>query len=437
MEKQRRTSSIVWRMNVHYQMDRFFRVLGMDVTFLCAVVLTYLYAAESSSAAGFHLHSTRRFFLGSVQYPEALQKWFRHAPEWLMRLSRLSYKVVSPKGESAFIHAGTWACVAGVVFLILIIVQLVTWAASWMIENGRLRAYLKPIDELAFAAERLSQGSFSEESLQKLEHSLDQIDRTDARVSIGDHDLMGLENAINNLLTRLQKSYQAQTRFVDDASHELRTPVAVIQGYASMLERWGMDDRKTLEESVHAIREESDHMKTLIDQLLFLARGDMGRQKFQMERLDAREIMKEIREESEMIDETHPYECLADEEVPVMAERAMLKQAVRILVDNAAKYTPASGKITLRARVYQDQALLEVQDEGMGIKKQEAEHIFERFFRGDDARGSTKGSGLGLSIARWIVEKHGGEISVFSIPDMGARFTISLKRASHADAALE
>ena len=422
MENQRkRTSSLVRKINVHYQIDRFWRMFWMDLGLLAAVLISFFYGAESMGRTGFDPKNLRHFPLGAAQFELPAS-----APQWLERLSRVQYEVVSPEGVKQVIEAGRFFAVMGAVFAAVVILQLVIWLCSWIVENGRLRAALKPIDEIALAAERLSYGPLNEESLQRLEQSLDAINRTDARVTTGDKELAGLENAINNLLTRLQKSYQAQTRFVDDASHELRTPVAVIQGYASMLERWGMDDRKTLEESVHAIREESDHMKTLIDQLLFLARGDMGRQKFSLEKVDAREILKEIREESEMIDNRHPYECLAEVSSYVMAEPAMLKQAIRILVDNAAKYTPEGGKISLRARNHGDRVLLEVQDEGIGIRQEEAARLFERFFRGEEVRGSTKGSGLGLSIAKWIVEKHQGEISVFSIPDIGTRFTIEL-----------
>ena len=196
------------------------------------------------------------------------------------------------------------ACaVIGVVFC----VQFLSWLIDWSSQNRRLREYMRPIDELAMTAEKLSVQGIDEERIQNLEEAIDQLTASENNISTGDSDLKGIENAINNLLKRLQASYREQTRFVDDASHELRTPIAVIQGYASMLERWGMDDRATLEEAVHAISEESAHMKELVDQLLFLARGDGGRQQFHPEPIQAEELMKEICEESEMIDHRHQY----------------------------------------------------------------------------------------------------------------------------------
>ena len=212
---------------------------------------------------------------------------------------------------------------------------------------------------------------------------------------------------------------------MDDASHELRTPIAVIQGYASMLERWGMDDRATLEEAVHAISEESAHMKELVDQLLFLARGDGGRQQFHPEPIQAEELMKEICEESEMIDHRHQYILVQKWDGYIQADVAMVKQAIRILVDNAAKYTPEGGKITLRLELCEDgRAGLGVQDEGIGLKAEEAAHMFERFFRGDAVRGTTQGSGLGLSIAKWIADRHHAVIDVVSFKGVGSRITI-------------
>ena len=121
-----------------------------------------------------------------------------------------------------------------------------------------------------------------------------------------------------------------------------------------MLERWGMDDRATLEEAVHAISEESAHMKELVDQLLFLARGDGGRQQFHPEPIQAEELMKEICEESEMIDHRHQYMLVQKWDGYIQADVAMIKQAIRILVDNAAKYTPEGGKITLRLELCED-----------------------------------------------------------------------------------
>jgi Signal transduction histidine kinase len=140
------------------------------------------------------------------------------------------------------------------------------------------------------------------------------------------------------------------------------------------------------------------------------------------------EMLKEIHDESEMIDPNHDYRLSVDEDISVAADPAMLKQSVRILVDNAAKYTPESGIVSLRLqRGGKGEACVAVQDNGSGISAGDLEHIFERFYRSDRARNSsTGGSGLGLAIAKWIVERHGGWFGVVSREGAGTRITIHL-----------
>lgn len=413
MGKQRKTSSIVWKINAYIQRGRLGRILVRDTVLFAAGFIGWCAAIESR--------------YGALQ-AERVRIWqFEESTNWWDRLISCSYSF-TPGGQAsqAVVDVGLFFQYALPVLAVIIGIQCLEWALDWMKNNRRLRIYMRPIDEAAMAAERISAQGIDERRIQNLEEAIDQIDLSEAAVHIGDKDLMGLENAINNLLKRLQASYREQTRFVDDASHELRTPIAVVQGYASMLERWGMNDRNTLEESVHAIREEADHMKTLVDQLLFLARGDRGRQPFSLAPMEVSEMLKEVREESEMIDEQHRYILLAESGIRAFGDAAMLKQAVRILMENSAKYTPAGGTITLKLVQGSDGKMLGicVQDEGIGMEAEEAAHMFERFFRGEEVRGNTKGSGLGLSIAKWIVDRHGGRIDVLSYKGMGTRMTI-------------
>jgi signal transduction histidine kinase len=230
------------------------------------------------------------------------------------------------------------------------------------------------------------------------------------------------------MLKRLEESKRKQIRFVDDASHELRTPIAVIQGYVNMLDRWGKDDPKVMEESITAIKDETVHMKTLIDQLLFLARGDMERHVIHKMPLDANELLEEVAEESRMIDASHEYLFETDgTSHPIHADPAMIKQVLRILTDNAAKYTPSGGTVKFRAYEKNARVCMEVSDTGIGISTDELPRIFDRFYRGQNLRGeSSGGSGLGLSIAKWIVDEHSGEISAISSEGIGTRMTVSL-----------
>ena len=180
-----------------------------------------------------------------------------------------------------------------------------------------------------------------------------------------------------------------------------------------------------MEESIEAIRNEADHMKNLIEQLLFLARGDSGRTTLQFEEIDLSSIVEDVWEESEMIDETHRYVYRGDESLKIMGDAAMLKQSLRILVQNAAKYSAAGGTITLRACRIDGMPAYTVQDEGIGMDEQEVTQVFERFYRADTARTRNEsGTGLGLSIAKWIIDAHRGKIEVLSRSELGSRFTV-------------
>ena len=186
-------------------------------------------------------------------------------------------------------------------------------------------------------------------------------------------------------------------------------------------------DEKILEEGIAAIKNEADHMNYLVEQLLFLARGDSGRTTLNRQPVRTGELMREIYEESLMIDEKHRYRFPErGETVEVEVDPGLIKQAVRILVDNAAKYTPEGEEIQLSyGKTGKGRPYLQVQDLGQGINESELPHIFERFFRADEARGSA-GTGLGLSIAKWIVDKHGGHFEVLSRKDLGTRIRIVL-----------
>ncbi len=407
-----KTSSIVWKINRSIQFRRFWAFLVWDILMGALAIFGICCAMESRY--GRPTFSAERVF--SIQESDKL----------LERIESFKY-IVNYNAKPVTIEVGEVCYFVGVVLLAIFAFQMLGWLLDWFKQNYRLRKYMRPIDELALTAEKMAAQGIDFASLQNLEEAIDQITASENSIDMGDSDLKGLETAINNLLKRLQASYREQTRFVDDASHELRTPIAVIQGYASMLKRWGMDDRATLEESVHAINEEATHMKELVDQLLFLARGDGGRQQFRYEDVNGADLITEICEESEMIDEKHQYMIKSISDVTVKADRAMLKQAVRILTDNAAKYTPEGGRITFSAEETPDHHLaLSVQDEGIGVDAQEAAKMFERFFRGDNVRGNTKGSGLGLSIAKWIVDRHHGTIEVLSYKDIGCRMTIKI-----------
>ncbi|MBO4414661.1 MAG: HAMP domain-containing histidine kinase [Lachnospiraceae bacterium] len=329
-----------------------------------------------------------------------------------------------------FTYGGIILSVAAGIF----IVQIIFHWISYPFVSSSIKDVLRPLDNLAAKADELSRYDLSEDKYHLIEDKIDNLAPDDGQlISLGDEDLQGIERAMNSLLIRIRENNKQQARFVNDASHELRTPIAVIQGYANMLARWGRSDEKVLDESITAIQNESENMKHLVEQLLFLARGDAGRMQITKETINVGELIREVYEESLMIDENHIYKLNApSEDVFINADEGLIKQAVRILVDNAAKYTHEKDEIILG--VYpgaENTAVIRVQDSGIGMKENDVEHMFERFYRADEAR-NFNGTGLGLSIAKLIVDKHEGHFEIVSREELGTRIEIYLPRVAAA-----
>ena len=241
------------------------------------------------------------------------------------------------------------------------------------------------------------------------------------------NELKDLATVINTMLDRIERSYNSQKQFVSDASHELRTPIAVIQGYVNMLDRWGKDDKSILEEGITAISQETASMKDLVESLLFLARHDKKTLLMEMEEFDPCEIVSEVHREAAMVSPDYIFQLQPLEHCRIEADKGMVKQVMRILCDNAVKYTPKGGTITLGVEAWNGGCTLICSDNGSGISSEDMPKIFERFYRSDNARKSESGGhGLGLSIARIIVVAHSGKIRVRSKPGVGTTFAITL-----------
>ena len=361
--------------------------------------------------------------------------------EWTIGMERSidwegqEYRFRLPEGEWEEVYFGGVIDAAEPFAWGMLVLQAATLVDQARIGKKRAKELLRPLDKMAKAARELAriqaQAPKNEESvnLQGLEEAIGKISPGE-QLRTGDTEPQGLENAINAMLSRMQESYRQQARFVSDASHELRTPIAVIQGYAGMLRRWGKEDPKVLEEGIEAIASESDYMKRLVDQLLFLARGDTGRNRMEMKRIDIAQTVQEARDDAALIDKGHEWTLGRCESAFVTADPDMLKQCVRILTENAARYTPAGGAVRLQAYARDEEVCVEVQDTGCGIDGKDMVHIFERFYRADAARSRENGgSGLGLAIAGWIAESHGGHFEVLSREGLGTRFVLCLPRA--------
>ncbi len=239
------------------------------------------------------------------------------------------------------------------------------------------------------------------------------------------NELKDLAQVINTMLDRIEHSYNSQKQFVSDASHELRTPIAVIRGYTDMLKRWGKEDPEVLDEGINAISLETESMKDLVENLLFLARHDKKTLMMEMSEFDPAEIVEEVSREESMVDPSHTFVVDPLSHMSLHADRNMLKQVIRILTDNAIKYSPTETEIRLGVEEKEGACCITVTDHGQGIDAEELPKIFERFYRSDQARHSESGGhGLGLSIARIIVIAHRGKIRVTSKPGVGTTFSL-------------
>jgi signal transduction histidine kinase len=238
-------------------------------------------------------------------------------------------------------------------------------------------------------------------------------------------EIMELVDQINNMLGSLEMAFEQQSNFVADASHELKTPLSVITGYGNLLDRWGKDDPEILKEAIEAIKRESKYMAKIVEQMLLLARlggFNMTSQKFELV-----EAVKEIIDGYQIITHDHTISFTAGKPAAAETDKALLTEAVRAIIDNAIKYTPKGGRITVFAGFIEEEnkTIISIKDTGVGIDEQSLKKIFDRFYRCDKTRGREKGSaGLGLTICKSIIDMMGGRIDVESVKGKGSEFKI-------------
>ncbi|MGB3366479.1 MAG: ATP-binding protein [Acidaminobacteraceae bacterium] len=252
-------------------------------------------------------------------------------------------------------------------------------------------------------------------------------------------ELKDLAQTFNSMLNEIELGYDSQRRFVSDASHELRTPIAVIKGYGNMLKRWGKDDAEVLDESIDAIIDETENMHSLVESLLFIARNDKNTLDMNMADFDISDLMREIVKETNMIDTDHIINSEILFEGTYYGSLDKLKQALRVFIDNSIKYTPDGGMIDIKLRESDNEVFISIADNGIGISEEDLPKIFERFYRADKSRtkldGSTKtgGTGLGLAIAKIIIEQHGGKLHAESKLNEGTKLTVILPKKKSKD----
>ncbi len=241
-------------------------------------------------------------------------------------------------------------------------------------------------------------------------------------------ELTDLAQTFNSMLDRLEEAFAGQQQFVADASHELRTPISVIQGYINLLHRWGKEKEEIRDEGIEAIKNEIDNMGSLVENLLFLARGDIKSLEIKRVFFRLEELIEEVLRETEMLAEGIKVKCDNNAPVQFAGDRKLIKQMLRAFIDNSIKYTPAGGEITINSFERQDLIELRVLDTGIGIPEQDLPCILERFYRVDKARSVKKGTGLGLAIAKMIIDNHRGELRIESQPGVGTGVYVTLPK---------
>lgn len=258
---------------------------------------------------------------------------------------------------------------------------------------------LKPIDEITRAADGIANAK----------------DLSIRLNWVGPQDELGrLVSVFNRMMSRLEHLFSVQQRFVADVSHELRTPLTAISGNLEIIKRYGMDG-----ESLEAIESETQRMARLVDDLLLLARADYGGLSLDIHLLDLDTTVSEVFQKAQVLAKSSGVKLrlAAVEPLRVKGNPDRIKQLVFNLVNNALKFTPEGGEAWIALRADGDHALIEVGDNGIGIAPEDIDRIFDRFYQVDPSRATKEGftgSGLGLSIAKWIAEAHGGKILVRS-----------------------
>jgi signal transduction histidine kinase len=245
------------------------------------------------------------------------------------------------------------------------------------------------------------------------------------------HDELGrLATTFNDMLSSIEAAYAAQQRFVGDASHELRAPLTAIQGNLELIRRHPEMSPADRDEALAEAERETARLTRLVADLLALARADAG-VALRHETVDLDAVVLDVFHTARQL--AHGQELTLDpfEPVQVVGDADRLKQLLLILLDNALKYTPAGGRVTLGLRGCPHASEIVVQDAGVGIAATDLPRVFERFYRADPARNrDAGGTGLGLAIARWIVEQHHGTIHIDSALEQGTTVTVSLPTQS-------
>lgn len=298
-----------------------------------------------------------------------------------------------------------------VLFWILVIINIVAFLVSIVLGFFMSRRALQPIEKITNQAKMISVSDLSK------------------RINIDgpDDELKRLAETFNTMISSIEYGYEKQNRFALDASHELATPLTVIKGYIDIIGRWGKDDPEVLEEAIGSIKKEITNMTKLLDKLLFLAKNDNEITQIEKTKFWLNELIIEVVKENKLIHKDISVYYDINNTVLVYADGRLIKQMMRAIIDNSIKYSKEACEIVINSKSLKEKFEIRISDNGIGIPPEELPHIFDRFYRVDKARTrDLGGSGLGLSIVKWIAEKHGGSVKAESVLGQGTSIIIDI-----------
>jgi heavy metal sensor kinase len=287
---------------------------------------------------------------------------------------------------------------------------LLAGVGGWFIA----RRGLAPVAAMARTARRIGAGSLDR-----------QMPVANPRDELGQ-----LAVTFNELLARLDAAFDEQRRFMADASHELRTPLSVMSTAAGVTLKKEHRDEEEYREALRVMAEQTRRLSRIVNDMFILARADAGHYPLQNRALYLNDLLDEVARAGGLLasDKSMTVELTNLPEAAFHGDEDLLRQMVMNLVDNAVKFTPAGGVVRLGLARRGDEYLLSVSDTGPGIPAEAREHVFERFYRADKARSRSEdgGAGLGLAIARWIAQAHGGDLRLADSDSTGATFVVRL-----------
>jgi two-component system, OmpR family, sensor kinase len=292
---------------------------------------------------------------------------------------------------------------------VLVALAILAW---WVIKLG-----LRPLEHMQETAGAIAAGDLSQ-----------RIDIEDEHTEVG---RLGL--ALNEMMQQIETAFAARAasegrlrRFVGDASHELRTPLTSIRGYAELFRRGAADRPEDLAKAMRRIEEEADRMGSLVDDMLLLARLDQGRP-LERQPVDLTRLIRDAVDDARAVAPNRPIDFSPNGAVFVPGDELRLRQVLGNLLQNANRHTPPETPVHVRVVNGDEEAVIEVADEGPGMSTDDVNRVFERFWRSDPSRTrSSGGAGLGLAIVSAIATAHGGRAEVQSAPGQGSVFRVHL-----------